>query len=860
MGTAVMQSARVHLRTLGRVDLLGPDGAPARAVLAQPKRLALLLYLAAAVPRGFHRKDTLLALFWPESAEKRARQSLNRSVYYLRRWLDRHVLVSRGDGEVAVGNELLWCDVAAFEGALDAGRLAEALELYHGDFAPGFFVDGLAEFERWMESERARLRDRALEAALGLAEQEEARGELVLAGHWAHRAMALAPHDERAAQRCIALRDLAGERAGALGAYEELASRLRKDLGVEPSPETRALEAAVRARQQPIAETPARIVAQALSQFNEVAAPAAVPRRTRAVRLRATWITAGALVAGAAFALAMLPERTDTIRLGRRTAVAVASEFERWPAFSPDGATIFYTLSSPPGEELFAQQVDGGSSVPLTARMPGSQRDGALSPDGTRLLFRGDEGLYVMPALGGEARRVVTALVAVDIVNVPGLLSGDWAPDGERIVYPERDTLFIQASHGQGRTALLSGRDIHSPAWSPDGRWIAFVEGNSAFHVRGNIASSVIRVVSATGGKVVSVTDGSALHTSPVWIPGRRALLFISDRDGGRDVYQLSLNHDGTPRTVPVRITTGLNPERLSISADGRRLAWSVFSETSNVWALAIPSRDSVPLSRAVPITTGNQLIEGVGNVSPDGAWLYYHSDRGGDPDLWRLPLAGGAAERLTTGPALDFAPTVSPDGREVAFHSLRTDQRDIFVMPTAGGPAVQLSTSPGDEGVPAWSPDGRAVIWLDRDTVRIARRRGDGSWDVPAVLVAGHSRGGWAQWSPDGRWVSYPVLTGLELVDPATGASRVLESAIGIGWHVWSEDARTIYGTRVTAGRRMQIVAIPVTGGRPRVLAYADHPLTQLPRYGLALHGGRLYFPLVQRNSDVWVGEVEGR
>lgn len=847
-----------HLRTLGRVDLSRPDGVQVRSVLAQPKRLALLIYLAAATPRGFHRKDTLLALFWPESPDGHARRALNRAVYFLRQSLGRDVLIGRGDEEIAVAGDL-WCDVVAFERAVEAGRLEEALELYQGDFAPGFFVSGLPELERWMDSERTRLRGRAAAAALRLAEREEMRDELSLAAHWLHRAATLAPHDEAVARQRIDLLSRAGDRTGALEAYQELAARLRDDLEVEPSSETRALEQAVRRRPDatgsalPVGDAPAPPAPSI------VAAPAPAPRVERR-RGSLAWVAGGALIAaGAAAAVAMAHGRDAVLTLGHRTAVAVATEFERWPALSPDGGTVFYTRSSLAGDELVAQEVQGGRPLPLTATLSGSQRYGALSPDGKLLLFRQDDGLYLMPALGGEPRRVVPAKV---VFHHPGFqeLAGAWAPDSRHIAYAELDTLFTQTVGEAGRTAISSGVAVHSPAWSSDGRWIAFVEGNPDFHVRGNLAFSAVRIVPAHGGETMAITDASALNTSPVWIPGRRSLLFISDRDGGRDIYQVAVARNGAPRNAAVRITTGLNPERLAISADGRRIAWSVLTETSNIRSLDVAVAESIPLSRARPITTGSQLVEAVGGVSPDGAWLYYHGTRSGVTDLWRTPLAGsGDPERLTFDSAMSFAPAVSPDGREIAFHSLRTGNRDIFVMPAAGGPAVLVSDSPDQEGVPAWSPDGRALIWLSGDTVRMAKRGADGAWGPYRSVLRTCGCGGWAQWSPDGRWISWPGLSGLELFDPSTGQRRLLGGGAGTTWHVWSRDGRTVFAVNIAGREGVRLMSISVPDGRRRILGYADNPTGQGERYGLAEHDGRLYFPLVERNADVWVADLGG-
>ncbi len=120
----------VEFRTLGSLELKDTEGQELRSVLAQPKRVALLAYLAVATPRGFHRRDKLLALFWPELDDQHARHSLNQAVYALRGALGEDVLVSRGDEEVGLNDDAFSSDVRAFESALDTGRADEALKLY----------------------------------------------------------------------------------------------------------------------------------------------------------------------------------------------------------------------------------------------------------------------------------------------------------------------------------------------------------------------------------------------------------------------------------------------------------------------------------------------------------------------------------------------------------------------------------------------------------------------------------------------------------------------------------------------------------------------------------------------------------
>jgi len=574
------------------------------------------------------------------------------------------------------------------------------------------------------------------------------------------------------------------------------------------------------------------------------------------------WAAGGALVAAGALALTLARRPAPALTLGKRTAVAVGPEVEVWPAFSPDGKTVVYTRSDHGVRHLYIQQVGGGAALPITTQLPGWQCCGALSPDGSQVLFLAPQGLYVVPTLGGQARPVVTGPGWGAANATLAVLWGAWSPDGREIAYTDRDTLFVQRPGEPGRRALAWGGDLHSPAWSADGRWIAFVQGNPGFHGNGNLAPSAIAVVPAAGGNPVTVTEATALNTSPVWIPGRMALLFVSDRDGGRDVYQLALSRSGHPAGMPTRITAGLSPGRIAFSADGTRLAWSVYSEESNVWSLPIPARDSVSLSQATRITSGVQNIETTA-VSADGAWLYYDSDLKGSSDLWRIPLAGGRdagpAEQLTTDPAAEFSPSVSPDGRELAFHSFHSGNRDIYLMPAAGGPAVPLTTNPTHDWNPRWSPDGRTLAFDQQlnpaASIWILRRRDDGTWEEPRSVFSGR-RGALVDWSPDGRSLAFSSDSAVLVLDLESRRSRLVARLGTTSWVKWSADGRTIYSAEEAQGLRIQ--AVPARGGAWRTIVYANDPDRQFYRYGFTVANGRFYFPLIERKADVWVAELE--
>ena len=238
----------IEFRTLGALELLGPDGREHRAVLTQPKRVALLAYLAVATPHRFHRRDTLLGLLWPELDQDHARAALRQALHGLRQALGPVALPGRGDEEVSLDPAALWCDARAFDESVAAGDAEKALDLYCGDFLTGFFLSGARNFERWVEEERTRLRRSAARAAGTLARQCHAAGDGAGALRWTRRATALAPDDEGLQRQLIWLLYRQGDRASAIGAYESFALRLADEYEAEPAAETQALIAAVRAR------------------------------------------------------------------------------------------------------------------------------------------------------------------------------------------------------------------------------------------------------------------------------------------------------------------------------------------------------------------------------------------------------------------------------------------------------------------------------------------------------------------------------------------------------------------------------------------------------------------------------------
>ncbi|CAN5771848.1 hypothetical protein BH23GEM9_BH23GEM9_22310 [soil metagenome] len=305
----------IRLFLLGAVRLEAEVATTRRAVLSQPRRTALLAWLALRARRGPERRDTLLGVFWPESDTNHARGALRNALHYLRRTLGPDVLLSHGSDEVQFDLGAVWCDAVEFERLCDAGDHAAALRLYNGDLLEGFFVSEAPAFEQWLEIERHRLRLRAAEAARILAATAEAENEPQLAALRLRHLLELAPTDEAAVRDLMRLLSVSDDRGGALRVYDELRGRLQDEYGLEPSEDTAALAARIRAAPHVVSMTHEPVgsgvappeSAHAAQDVRSTAPPAPVPlfaaaaasRRTRrAIALFALVVGLATLTAG----------------------------------------------------------------------------------------------------------------------------------------------------------------------------------------------------------------------------------------------------------------------------------------------------------------------------------------------------------------------------------------------------------------------------------------------------------------------------------------------------------------------------------------------------------------------------------
>ncbi len=547
----------------------------------------------------------------------------------------------------------------------------------------------------------------------------------------------------------------------------------------------------------------------------------------------------------------------DTTTLGQRVQVTLDPGLELDPMLSPDGKFIAYSAGSSTEMRVFVRQVDGGAAHPVAPDLAGYQRAPRWSPDGARILLRSARGLALAPALGGPARILVPgAMVYSDAV---------WSPDGKEIAYASEDSLYRLGIDGGAPRAIAAADAFFLLAWSPDGRWIAGTAGNAGYAYGtgsnlGDLSPGDVMVVPAGGGApIIAVGGNGALNASPTWLPDGR-LLFVSNRDGARDIYVTALARDGRATGRATRLSTGLSAHSLSVSSDGTRLAYSTFLESVNIWSAPVAAGVEQSAATARPETRERQVIEGF-DISPDGRSLVFDTDRDGNQHIYRAPIGGGAAQQLTNGAWDDFIPAFSPDGREVVFHSFQFGTRNIAIVPSEGGArtAVTRDTLTSINSLqPHWSPDGRSLVFLHRlprPTVARVLHRNAGTWGEPSDIHSYRDAGWRPQFSADGRDVLLVDRGELLVVSATGGAPRTLIASPE--WFVvqgtWAEDGRSAFALVTDSSGATALLQV-TPGGRPRRILRFDDPARQPTRYGLLARNGRLYFTYGEREADIAV------
>ncbi len=594
-----------------------------------------------------------------------------------------------------------------------------------------------------------------------------------------------------------------------------------------------------------------------------------IPRAGAARRRLPLGLMLGAFLAGAAVALGVgaglggSGEAAGTaVELGAIRRIAGDADLEVHPAISPSGKMIAYAKGPIGQRKLYVKHVSGGKPVALTAQYEGNHLWPQWSPDESQIAFEAGRSRWLISPFPSDRR----ALEGAD--GAGGLT---WSADGQRVAYTRDDALIVRAFSGGEELTVVSGFRPNSPCWSPDGSKIAYVLGNDGYHFAafdsGNIAPSSIWVVSSTGGEPVQVIAEGALNLCPQWLDDEH-LVFISDRHGRNDLYLIRLDGTGTPSGDPERITAGMNAYSFTLSQDRRLIAFCESTRRANIWKLPIPEPETtVSVRDAVPVTFGSQVIEGM-DVSSDGQWIVFDSNRGGNQDIYKLRLPDGEQQLLTIDPAGEFIPSFSLDGEEVVFHSFTNGNRDVYVMGADGTGVTQVTTLDSEDRYGTWSPDGNSLVFHSTREERFGlwsttRTERGGTWSEPRLLMS--MDGDSPAWSPDGALIAFGTGDGASWTVTPEGEdlNKICGSEVGLAgrpYLKWSRDGEQIYFKGWRTDGRAQVWAAARDGSEVRELVIFDDPSKSSGRAEFGVDGESLYFTLAERQMDVFTIELDFR
>jgi Tol biopolymer transport system component len=251
-----------------------------------------------------------------------------------------------------------------------------------------------------------------------------------------------------------------------------------------------------------------------------------------------------------------------------------------------------------------------------------------------------------------------------------------WSPDGRWLAFSMQGDIWKVPADGGEAVALTRGPWYHfEPAWSPDGRAIAFTVDTG-----GNLD---IGMVPADGGSVERLTSSPDVELGPGWSRDSREIYFVG-RGRGFDILRLRLE-DRT--TAPVVADAG-DQIQPAISPDGRTLAY-VSPVRGRLGTGGLWMRPLAPDAASAPTLVHDEESEYRMRPAwtPDGTALVYGSDAMGSNDIAIVPTAGGNPVVITNDPAGEYSAAVSPDGSRIAFISNRTGPMTLVVAPIGGGP-----------------------------------------------------------------------------------------------------------------------------------------------------------------------------
>ncbi|MEP6537419.1 MAG: winged helix-turn-helix domain-containing protein [Bryobacteraceae bacterium] len=459
---------------------------------------------------------------------------------------------------------------------------------------------------------------------------------------------------------------------------------------------------------------------------------------------------------------------------------------EDHPTLSPDGNQVAFIWDGEKQNnvDIYTKPIGSDLLLRITSD-PAEDLSPTWSPDGRTIAFvrkSGDDRgqLLLIPASGGPEHNLHEIRNSELRTRMGRLLSLTWTPDGRWVAASHRNPgdstehIYLFSLTGEMRQFTVApGRfGDHTPAFSPDGRTLAFsrLGAFSASEIYFMQLNSQLQPTA----EPTRLTSAKRWSIKPVWLPtGGRILYLTGDEPDAplelRVVSSLERAKSGS--LVPLKD----DPSTVSI---GKHLVYSRIKRDTNIWRARIAPAGRAP-SDSEPFISSTRRDEKP-RYSPDGTKIAFISSRSGSPEVWVSNADGTNPARKTAfGGALLGYPNWSTDGQRLVFHARPEGQADLFEMPVASGTTIRLTTNVTDNTMPNYSPDGRWIYFASSHSGRSE------IWKMPAtggnaaqLTTTGGQR---PLPSADGKTIFYLALDGPEIrcVPSAGGPPRKVAAPI---------------------------------------------------------------------------------
>ena len=439
------------------------------------------------------------------------------------------------------------------------------------------------------------------------------------------------------------------------------------------------------------------------------------------------------------------------------TARAEEARLLRFPA--TNGSSIVFTYAG----DLYSVPVTGGDAVRLTSHI-GYEAFAHYSPDGKTIAFTGEydgnREVYVIPAAGGEPRRVTyTSTNSRDDMGDrmgPNNMVMGWTPDGKYIIYRNRigdgfEGKLWKVSPDGSMPEVIPLPQGGFCSYSPDGRQLAYNRVMREFrtwkYYRGGMADEIWIY---DGKSVKAVTDNPAQDIFPMWVGDE--IYFASDRDMTMNIFCYNTKTGAT-----TKVTNFSDFDVKFPTTDGKSV---VFEKGGYIYRLdpatKKTSKITVNLSSDNIYARNERRSTGLGvasfAVSPDGSRLAVTS-RG---EVFDLPATKGVTRNISrSSNSNDRSVDWSPDGKYIAWIGDATGETEIYLYDVAKGGVAKQLTKNNDTYIRSlqWAPDSKTILYTDRKN-RIVEVGLDGR--KRTVMENPHAEFRDVSYSPDGKWLTY--------------------------------------------------------------------------------------------------------